>query len=100
MYIFVCFYVDLLRLSIHVSQTDVLFFQFSLMSADFYILMQFSVADDEDLSYYKDQPDRLIDEFKKMKATKKKAEQFAIEAKQSAQKVNLCTHVQPVSAGF
>ena len=43
--------------------------------------------DEEDLSYYKDQPDRLIDEFKKMKATKKRAEQFAIEAKQSAQKV-------------
>ena len=57
--------------------------------------MQFSVADEEDLSYYKDQPDRLIDEFKKMKATKKKAEQFAIEAKQSAQKVNLCSHPQP-----
>lgn len=42
---------------------------------------------EEDLSHYTDQPDRLIDEFKKMKATKKRAEQFAIDAKQSAQKV-------------
>jgi ankyrin repeat protein len=59
------------------------------------IRAEFSVADEEDLSYYKDQPDRLIDEFKKMKATKKKAEQFAIEAKQSAQKASVeLSHVQ------
>ena len=45
------------------------------------------MADEEDLSYYRDQPDRLIEEFKKMKLAKKKAEHFAIEAKQSAQKV-------------
>ena len=49
-------------------------------------LHQFSGVD-EDLSHYRDQPDRLIEEFKKLKTAKKKAEQFAIEAKQSAQKV-------------
>ena len=45
--------------------------------------------DEEDLSHYRDQPDRLIEEHKKLKTAKKKAEQFAVEAKQSAQKVDL-----------
>ena len=59
------------------------------MITRFYIHVQLSVDDKEDLSYYKDQPDRMVEEFKKMKSTKKKAEQFAIEAKQSAQKVHI-----------
>ena len=50
-------------------------------------IAQFSVGDEEDLSHYRDQPDRLIEEFRKLKTAKKKSEQFAIEAKQSAQKV-------------
>ena len=49
---------------------------------------QFSVLE-EDLTHYRDQPDRLIEEFKKLKTAKRKAEQFAIEAKQSAQKVTI-----------
>ena len=44
---------------------------------------------EEDLTHYRDQPDRLIEEFKKLKTAKRKAEQFAIEAKQSAQKVRM-----------
>ena len=50
---------------------------------------------DEDLSHYRDQPDRLIEEFKKLKMAKKKAEQFAIEAKQSAQKVKMTALLLP-----
>ena len=46
------------------------------------------MIDEEDLSHYRDQPDRLIEEYKKLKTAKKKAEQFAVEAKQSAQKVD------------
>ena len=47
--------------------------------------------EEEDLGHYRDQPDRLIEEYKKLKMAKKKAEQFAVEAKQSAQKVGaLC----------
>lgn len=59
--------------------------------------LQFSVTDDEDLSHYITQPDRLIEEFKKVKMTKKKAEQFAIEAKQTAQKVFRFIHRQSVN---
>ena len=44
--------------------------------------------DEEDLSHYRDQADRLIEEYKKLKMAKKKAEQFSVEAKQSAQKVD------------
>ena len=44
--------------------------------------------EEEDLGHYRDQPDRLIEEYKKLKTAKKKAEQFAVEAKQSAQKVD------------
>ena len=57
--------------------------------------MQFKVMDEEDLSHYRDQPDRLIDEFKKMKLAKTRAEKFSIEAKQSAQKVT-CGNLSPV----
>ena len=53
----------------------------------FVSVAQFSVIEEEDLSHYTNQPDRLIEEYKKLKTAKKKAEQFAIEAKQSAQKV-------------
>ena len=57
----------------------------------FVSVTQFSVMDEGDLGHYRDQPDRLIEEYKKLKMAKKKAEQFAVEAKQSAQKVGaLC----------
>ena len=61
-------------------------------------LTQFSEEDGEDLSHYREQPDRLIKEFKKVRTAKKKAEQFAIEAKQSAQKV--CKHYHRLSPPF
>lgn len=48
--------------------------------------VQFNVME-EDLTHYRNQPDRLIEEFQKLKTAKKKAEEFAVEAKQSAQKV-------------
>ena len=47
------------------------------------------MKDDEDLGHYRDQPDRLLDEFKKMKLAKTKAAQFAVETKQTAQKVSV-----------
>jgi len=46
------------------------------------------VKDDEDLAHYRDQPDRLIEEYKKMRMAKNKATQFAVDAKQTAQKVS------------
>ena len=49
---------------------------------------QYTVKDDEDLAHYRDQPDRMIEEFKRMKLAKNKAAQFAVEAKQTAQKVS------------
>ena len=61
------------------------------MSTYIILCFQFSVVDDEDLSHYKTQPERLIEEFKKIRMTKKKAEHFAIEAKQTAQKVSIST---------
>ena len=55
------------------------------------------MADDEDLSHYQTQPDRLIEEFRKLKTAKKKAEQFAVEAKQSAQKVDMLpSYIKPM----
>ena len=50
---------------------------------------QYSAINQEDLSHYKDQPDRLLEELKRMKFAKEKAEHFAAEAKQSAQKVEI-----------
>ena len=49
--------------------------------------MQYTVNDDEDLAHYQGQPERMMEEFRRMKIVKRKAEQFAIEAKQAAQKV-------------
>jgi hypothetical protein len=53
------------------------------------IRAEYTVMDEEDLSHYRDQADRLIEEYKKLKTAKKKAEQFAVEAKQSAQKASV-----------
>ena len=50
------------------------------------------MKDDESLAHFKSQPDRLIEEFKKLKLVKNKAAQFAIEAKQTAQKVIFSIH--------
>lgn len=47
------------------------------------------MSDAEDLAHYQGQPERMMEEFKRMRVAKKKAEQYAIEAKQAAQKVSI-----------
>ena len=54
------------------------------------------MKDDEDLAHYRDQPDRLIEEFRKMRMAKNKATQFAVEAKQAAQKVSTTVTIKPL----